>query len=67
MRKIFSDAEQYRSFIVYCNTHEYAFLPPESRDKMRVSISLLAFEQARQRVVEATLDSLQEILGITHK
>jgi len=67
MRKIFSDSGKYRSFIAYCKDHDYAFLPPESRDKTRLVISFLAFEQAKQQVVDSTLDSLHGILGITHK
>ena len=67
MRDIFGDDMMYRKFIKYCNDYDYAFLPSESRNNLKKSISLLAFEQARQRVIQTTLDSLHEILGITEK
>ncbi|MCH8518732.1 hypothetical protein LAT59_03140 [Candidatus Gracilibacteria bacterium] len=64
MRHIFGDGDMYKRFLRYCRESDYGFLDKEDRIYYRIQVSFFIFEQARQIVVQETIDKLHHILSV---
>jgi len=63
-KKIFSDIETYRKFLLFCSENECSFVDGQKNKNLSVAIFLLAFEQAKDEIAKWVKDDIWEILWL---